>query len=114
MKKIIVLLIMLTISTNSFAQNAVLLEKDQKAPFSGTLVKNERLDKLVKAEKKNIVLSDLRIAQDELIDYHKADAKRQRKRLSEAKFEAFWTNAGYFLLGCVLTSVSFKIAQEVQ
>lgn len=110
----ILILILILFTSSAFAQNAVLLEKDQKAPFSGTLVKNERLDRLIKAEKKNIVLSDLRIAQDELIEYHKADAKRQRKRLSEAKFEAFWTNAGYFLLGCVLTSVSFKIAQEVQ
>lgn len=114
MKKLIVLLTMLIISINSFAQNAILLEKDQKAPFSGTLVKNERLDKLIKAEKRELVLKDLGLAKDELIEYHKKDAQTQRKKLREAKFDSFISNVGYFLVGCILTSVSFKIAQEVK
>ena len=109
-----ILLAILFTTNLAFAQNAVLLEKDQKAPFSGTLVKNERLDKLIKAEKRELVLRDLGVTKDELIKYHKKDAQTQRKRLREAKFDSFVSNTGYFLLGCVLTSISFKIAQEVQ
>jgi hypothetical protein len=105
---------MLIISINSFAQNAVLLEKNQSAPFSGTLVTNKRIDKLIKAEKRELVLRDLGLAKDELIDYHKKDAQTQRKKLREAKFDSFVSNTGYFILGCILTSISFRIAQEAQ
>jgi hypothetical protein len=112
--KIILLMIILITSINSaFAQNAVKLNKGEVAPFTGALVKEERLDKLVKAEKSNIVLKDLRIAQDELIEYHKTDARKQREKLSDAKFEAFWTNAGYFVLGAVLTGLTFKLNQKI-
>lgn len=112
--KIILLMIMsITLISNSFAQNAIVLNKGDTAPFKGALVKSERLNTLVKAEKKNIVLEDLRITQDELIEYHKDNARLYRKRLAEAKFDSFWTNTGYFVLGVVLTGFAFKVNQKI-
>lgn len=108
-----ILLIFLLSINLVFAQNAVKLNKGDTANFDGILVKQERLDKLVKAEKKNIVLEDLRITQDELIDYHRDSARLYRKRLAEAKFNSFWTNTGYFVLGVVLTGLTFKINQKI-
>ncbi len=112
MKKIL-LVIMLITSINSHSQNAVLIEEGEPAQFTGTLIKNERLDKLVKAEKSNIVLKDLRLSQEELIKYHKEDAKLQRRKLSEAKFDSWISNAGFFALGVILTGFAFKVNQKI-
>jgi hypothetical protein len=108
-----ILLILLLSINLCFAQNAVKLNKASLAPFTGILVKKERLDTLVKAEKKNLVLEDLRLTQDELIDYHKNSARVYRKRLAEAKFNSFWANTGYFVLGVVLTGFAFKVNQKI-
>jgi len=114
MKNLILLMTLMTILiTDSFAQSTVLAE-GQPAPYTGILLTKERAEKAAKAEKRELVLKDLGVAKDELIKYHKKDAQTQRDRLREAKFDSFISNTGYFLLGCVLTSISFKIAQEVQ
>jgi hypothetical protein len=108
------LLLILTLLINTaFAQNSVQLKTGETAPFDGHLVKSERLVKLVKAEKKVLVLSDLRIHQEELTVFHKHDARVQRRKLSEAKFKAFMSNTGYFVLGAVLTALTFKFNQKV-
>ena len=107
------MIMLITSINNSFAQNAVTLNKGDTAPFKGALVAPERLDKLVKAEKSNIVLKDLRITQDEIIEYHKDQSRRYRKRLSEAKFDSFISNTGYFLLGVVLTGFAFKLSGKI-
>ena len=109
--KLILLLIFLT--NAAFAQNAAILNEGDNAPFSGILVKEERLETLVKAEKSNIVLRDLRATQDELIEYHKDTSRLYRKRLAEAKWDGFWSNTGYFVLGIVLTSVAFKVNSKI-
>lgn len=109
----IIILITLILSNSVFAQNSAPIKKGDKAPFSGIILTKERAEKALKAEKANIVLKDLRIAQDDLIDYHKADAKKQRERLSEAKFDSFLSNTGYFILGAVLTALTFKINEKV-
>lgn len=113
MKKILVLTISVIISINSYSQS-VILEEGQTAPYKGILLTPERAEKAMKAERRELVLRDLGVAKDDLIKYHRKDAETQRKRLREAKFNSFFTNTGYFILGCILTSLSFKIAQEVQ
>ena len=112
MKKI-VLMITLIISINSFAQNAVKLNKGEVAPFTGALVKPDRLDKLVKAEKAEAVLRDLRTTHESIIKFHKEDAQRQREKLSRAEFKSNLYNIGYFVLGVVLASYAFKVQQEI-
>jgi len=108
-----ILLIATLLSNSAFAQTSVTLKTGQLAPFDGHLIKTERVVELIKAEKKSIVLSDLRIHQDELIEYHRQDARVQRRKLSEAKFGSFLTNTGYFVLGAVLTALTFKLNQKV-
>lgn len=108
-----VFLIVCLLSNTAFAQNAVKLDKGEKAPFSGALVVEETLDELVKAKKSNIVLKDLRITQDEIIEYHKDQARTYRKKLSQAKWDGFWSNTGYFILGVVLTGFAFKVNQKI-
>ena len=111
--KSIVLTILTIISINSFAQSTI-VKKGEVVPYTGILLTQERAEKAMKAEKRELVLRDLGLAKDELIEYHKKDAQTQRKKLREAKFDSFVSNVGYFLVGCILTSVSFKIAQEVK
>jgi len=107
-------ILILTLLINSaFAQNSTTLNKGEIAPFKGILIVSERVEKLIKAEKSNIVLKDLRITQDELIEYHKYDAKTQRKKLSEAKFDSYRTNIGMFALGVILTGFAFKVNQKI-
>jgi len=106
-------LIFILIASSVFAQDAAVLNEGDIAPFSGILVKQERLETLVKAEKSNIVLRDLRATQDELIEYHKDTSRLYRKRLAEAKWDGFWSNTGYFVLGIVLTSVAFKVNSKI-
>lgn len=107
------MILLITLTTSAFAQNAVTLEKGDITPFRGVLLTHERAEKAVKAEKSNIVLKDLRIAQDELIEYHKQDAKTQRKKLSEAKFDSFLANMGYFVVGVLVTGFAFKVNQKI-
>ena len=112
-KNLLLILLTIILINNSFA-NSTVLEKGQVAPYKGVLLTPERAEKAYKAEKRELVLKDLGLAKDELIEYHKKDAQTQRKKLREAKFDGFISNTGYFILGCILTSISFKIAQEVQ
>ena len=109
----ILMMIMLLLSNTVFAQNSTVLYEGDTAPYDGLLLTHERAEKAVKAEKANIVLKDLRISHMELISYHKSDAKLSRKRLSEAKFDSFLANMGYFVLGVVLTGFAFKVNQKI-
>lgn len=111
--KILTLMMLLIVSINdTFAQNAVRLDKGEPAPFVGVLVTSEKLVELDKAQRKSIVLSDLRLHQQDIIEYHKDDARLQRKRLSEAKYDSWLGNVGYFLLGTILTGVAFTVADK--
>jgi len=107
------ILILLLLINSTFAQDSVTLKKGQVTPFDGHLVKKERLEKLVKAEKKLLVLSDLRIHQDSLIKYHKDDALLQRRKLSEAKFDSYINGLGMLVLGVLVTAFTFKVNQKV-
>lgn len=109
--KIILILIFLT--NSAFAQNATTLNKGDTAPFSGVLLTKERAEKAMKAEKSNIVLKDLRIAQEELTEYHRQDARIQRRKLSEAKFNGFMSNTLYFVVGVLVTGFAFKVNQKI-
>jgi len=111
--KTLILTMLLLVSTNSHAQNAVKLDKGQPSPFTGVLVTESKIIELDKAQRSNVVLKDLAIAKDDLIEYHKKDARTQRGRLSQAKFNSWTSNVGYFVLGVVLTGFTFKISQKI-
>jgi len=113
MRVLTLLLITSIISTSSFAQTATLLEQGEPAPFTGTLVTNERVDKLIKAEKKVIVLEDLRITQEQLIEFHKDQARVTRRKLTEAKYDSYMNVLGAFFIGVLATSVAIRVNKEV-
>lgn len=96
-----------------FAQNATTLQKGDIAPHSGILLTKERAEQAMKAEKKVIVLEDLKLTQDQLIDYHKEDAMRQRRKLSKAEFDSNVKAIGMFVLGVVLAGVAFKLSDKI-
>lgn len=111
MKKLI-LTILLTVSISSFSQEAVRVEKGDSAPFTGILVTDSKITELDKAQRKSIVLEDLRIRQEELIDYYRTDARVQRNKLTSAKFDSNLKAIGYFVLGSLMTAFAFKVAEK--
>lgn len=112
MRKLILMISTIILMSNSFAQSTI-VKKGDPVPYDGILLTKERAEKAMKAEKANIVLRDLRITHESIIKYHKEDAARQRKKLSEAKFESHIKSTAYFILGVVLASYAFKIQQEI-
>ena len=109
----VILLSILTINF-SFAQTTTYLKMDEKAPFSGILMSKNRAEKALKAEKKIVVLEDLKLTQDSIIEYHKDDAKTQRRKLSQAKFKSNLYNIGYFFLGVILSSYAFRVSEDIR
>lgn len=110
LKKMWIILILTTSFSN--AQTSTLLTKGTPAPFSGTLIRNERVNELVKAEKRNILLEELSIKQDQRVEIYRTEASRLETQLARAQFKSFWTNVGFFALGVVVTGVAAKAAIE--
>lgn len=113
MKKLISILCWIVLINSSFAQNTVKIKKGEVAIFDGVLITEEKLIELDKAQRSNIALKDIGISKDEIIEFHKADARTQRNKLSRAEFRGFWTNTGYFLVGVLITGFTFKINQKI-
>ena len=110
MKKIVLMMFLITSITSSFAGT---IQKGEAAPFTGILLTKERAEIAMKAERSNIVLKDLQIAQEELTEYHRQAARVARTELSKAQFSGFWANTGYFALGAILTGFAFKVNQKI-
>lgn len=106
------LLLIFLLSFNTYAQTATALKKGDKAPFNGILITEEKAIELDKAERKVLVLSDLRIADKELSEHYRQSAKDAHKKLNKAKFEAYTSGAIGFTLGVLITCFAFKIVQE--
>jgi len=111
MKKMISILLLIT-SISSQANDAIKLNKGDKAPFTGALVKEERLNKLVKAEKKVLILNDISATKDDLIELYKKDANNQRLKLSAAKFDSNLKSIGMFVLGVVITGYTMRAIEN--
>jgi hypothetical protein len=107
-----IFLILLT-TNSSFSQDAVKLKMGTEAPFTGFLVTKDRMVVLKKQANRIGTLERLRIVNDDIIEYHKDDAKTQRRKLSQAKFKSNLYNIGYFCLGVILSSYAFKVSQEI-
>jgi len=113
MKNVVAIILTLLLTTSAFAQNSVILDKGEAAPFSGILLTEDRAEKAVKAEKTVITLKALGVAQDALIDYHEQDATLTRRKLSEAKFNSYLNVLGAFVVGVLVTSLAFKATQKI-
>lgn len=112
MKTMIKIILLITLMSNvAFAENATYLNKGDQAPFEGILLKQERAEKAMKAEKKVIVLEDLRVTQEELINHYKEVAKQERKQRVKQEFSNSIKNIGYFLVGTLITAFAFKTVE---
>lgn len=113
MKILVSTILMIILTTSSFAQSTIVKQGDP-APYDGVLLTPERAEKAVKAEKKVIVLSDLRLTQDQLIDHYKDVADQERKQRLKNEFDNGLKNMGYFILGTLLTAFAFKTVETVR
>ena len=107
------LLVLIFLVNTAFAQDVVVLEKGEAAPYKGFLMSRERATEALRAERSNLVLKDLQVAQEELTEYHRQSARVARTELSKAQFSGFWANTGYFALGVILTGFAFKVNQKI-
>lgn len=113
MKRSLVLMTLMIFWVNSAFAKSVTIQKGEVATFSGHLITSDVAEEAAKNKLKVIKLEDLRIAQDELIKYHESQSKGYRKKLSEAKFEAFTHVLGAFVLGVLVTGFAAKMNQKI-
>lgn len=114
MKNLILILLSITLTTNSsIAQDALFVDKGEVAPFSGILLTKERAEKAIKAEKKVVVLEDLRLTEKQLKEHYKSVAKEERKQRLRSELNNNIKNIGYFALGTILAAFSFRVVQKV-
>ena len=106
------LILIFLISFNCFSQNAIKIKKGEKASFSGALVKEETLDRLIKSDKKVLVLEQLRLIDEQKVDIYKDRLLNTEKELSKSNRRKFWSNIGYFTLGVIITGLAAKTAIE--
>lgn len=113
MRKCLIMILLITLINNTFAQNAVTINKGEPASFTGILVKPERMEELIKSDKKILLLEAKFEAQDELIDYHRVTAKEARGKLLEEQIKGNMKGIYGFLTGVLVMSIAFKVSQEV-
>lgn len=111
-----------------YANQAIDLEKDQKAPYSGTLldkekannVKNELLEKdsLAKQnESLNKELNLFKVNQDYMNEKNDLLLKQNidlTKNLNDTRQMSDWTKVGYFLLGVVVVGAGVYGASRLR
>lgn len=89
--KILILLVTFILTLQmAKAQVAYKVEKGKPSPISGVIITEEKVIELYKAEKKVIVLEDLRIHDKELVNVYKGHSKDLREDVIKAQSEAFW------------------------
>ena len=108
----IILILILTINT-AFAQNSITLNKGEIAPFSGHLVKSEKLKELIKSDKQVPLLKAKFELQEDLIQYHKDNTREIRSELSKSELKGNLKMIGSFFVGVLVTGFAFKVNQEI-
>lgn len=128
LKKLIKILTIITlINSYSFAQDAVLLNKDDKAPFNGFLLpqeklqelhnntlerdafqkENESLNKSLNLQQTNLGLKDNQI--NILLNQNDNLAKA----LGSERTLNNWEKTGYFIGGIIVTGLAIKAAHDL-
>lgn len=110
--KIVVLMILLMISTkNSFAQ-AVALNKGDIASFKGVLITEEQLKSYDKSERLVPELKQLNDLHDLRHELYKKELSEARSEINKARFKGYVGTVGGFLLGVIITGVAARAAIE--
>lgn len=117
--KILITFVLVFNNLSYSSQNAKILSKGDVAPFDGVLLKDNVLQELYKnketlqiVENKVLSLKELSYTQEEIIKVHRSQIKEHNKELRRERRKNFWSNVGYFTLGCLLTGVAAKVAIE--
>lgn len=92
---LVLLLIIPTLSMSTVAQK---IDKGQPAPFNGVIITEEKAVELYKAEKKVIVLEDLRLTEKELSEVYLKKTKDLSLKLNRSESELFWYKVGIGVL----------------
>jgi len=101
----------------SFAQDSVLLQAQEKAPFTGILIKPETVQELRRAVIERDGLSQEKVSYERSLElYRKSDELGQKKvdllltqndklalRLGEERSMSNWQRVGWFSLGIIAT-----------
>lgn len=118
-KTIVWIITSITLTTTSFSQDVVKLNKGDQAPFTGALMSESKTNELRKNDeqrkllvKENLTLKDLRLLDAEKLDIYKNRLNTTEKELNKASTRRFFSNIGYFVLGVVITGVAAKAAIE--
>ena len=101
------------------AQHAVVIKKDEPAPFDGVLSDSKQMKEYRKvAEEKdmlsseNIKLKDLALVQEQRAELFREEVKVVKEDLRSLERNSFWVNVGYFTLGVLVTGFAAKAAIE--
>ena len=105
-------LLMLLITTNSFAQDAIALNKGDIVPFSGNLIKTEKLQEFFKSHQKLPLVEAKLELEAQRNSLYKDRLRDTEKQLSRANLKGNLGTIGGFILGVVITSVAAKAALE--
>ena len=113
MIRIIMLILSLTILINiSNAQDVIRLDQGQSAPFSGNLIKTERLEEFYKSHKKLPLVEENFELEKQRNSLYKERFQDTERELTKAKFKGYIGTIGGFVLGVIITGVAAKAAIE--
>lgn len=97
----------------------VKVEEGAPAPFTGILVDAEQMEKFRALnerakllEEQTVQLEDLALVKDRKIELYQDEADMFRTKYRRQQFKTFWSNAGYFALGVLVTGLAAKAAIE--
>lgn len=117
MKKVLLITILIFSTIDSYAIERI--TKGQAAPYSGAIITEREVEEYTDLVKKEAVrkaqiknLNDLRIIQDERIDFYQLQVKEVRRELLKSDSKRWLTNIGYFVLGVAITGFAAKAAIE--
>ena len=120
LKNVILLIITWVIlTTTSFSNEVVTLNKGDTAPFRGALFSENKTNELranderrLLLEKKTITLEEIGVLSEQRLDIYKKRVYTLEETITKNNRKRFWSNIGHFLLGAALTGLAAKVAIE--
>lgn len=100
------------ISLSCLAQDAIAIKQGEIAPFSGNLIKTERLEEFYKSHKKLPLLEAQIELEKQRLELYKDRVRSTEKELTRAKTKAYLGTIGGFALGVIITSIAARAALE--
>ena len=105
-------IILFLISLSCLAQDAISIKQGEIAPFSGNLIKTERLEEFYKSHKKLPLLEAQIELERQRLELYKDRVRSTEKELTRAKTKAYLGTIGGFALGVIITSIAARAALE--